>query len=340
MRAASTRAALRLSASLAAALAVFGLCLLAIGKNPLATYAEIVRAGIASSYGLGEILVRACPFVFAALATAIPARAGLVNVGAEGQLAIGMITATGAALALGPRLPGPALLPVLALAGAAGGAAWAGICGVLRVRARLNETISTLLLNYVAALLVQFLIIGLWKDPGSPGFPQTERFETSARLPVVFGTRVHLGVVLAPLVAAAVWLVLSRTRAGFHLRVVGGNAEAARRSGLPVGRILLISMLIGGAVAGLGGMVEVAGLEGRLRPETAVGYGYIGFLASWLARHRPGPAVAASLLFGVIAVGGYSLQIGSGLPSSSVHILMAIVLFAMLERGARTAEVT
>lgn len=333
------RTALRLGAGLAGALLVFGLGLWVLGNDPVAAYADMWRTGLGSSYGLGEIAVRAVPFLMAALATALPARAGLVNVGAEGQLAVGMIASTACALALGGRVPGIVLLPLLGLAGAAGGAAWAAVPAVLHVRANLNETIGTLLLNYVAALLVQFMIIGVWRDPGSPGFPQTARFGPGARLPIVWGSRVHLGVIVAPLVAVAVGAVLRRTRAGFRLRALGGNPEAARRAGLPVGRLLVASMVAGGALAGLGGMIEVTGLEGRLRPGTAVGYGYIGFLASWLARHRPVPIVAASFLFGVIAVGGYSLQIGAGLPSSSVHVLMAIVLFAMLERGrARAAE--
>jgi general nucleoside transport system permease protein len=327
------RTALRLVLALAIALSVFGVALLAAGKDPVAAYRDILMTGLGSSYGRGEIAVRAVPFILAALATAIPARAGLVNVGAEGQLAAGMVAATAGALALGPHLPGIFLIPLLGLIGMAGGALWGFVPGILRVKANLNETISTLMLNYVALLLVQFMIIQVWRDPRSPGFPQTAKFANAARLPIIFGSRVHLGVVIAPLVALAAGLVLYRTKVGFNLRVVGGNHEAARRAGLPAGRILVLSMLAGGAIAGLAGMIEVTGLEGRLRPETALGYGYIGFLASWLARHRPGGIVGAGVLFSIIAVGGYSLQIGAGLPSSSVQILMALVLFAMLDRG-------
>ncbi|MGH2767892.1 MAG: ABC transporter permease subunit, partial [Actinomycetota bacterium] len=185
----SRLALLRLPIALAAALLLFAIGLGIAGGNPIEIYRAILASGLGNSYGLGEIAVRAVPFVMAALATAIPARAGLVNVGAEGQLAVGMVAATFGAIALGPKLPSLALVPLLALMGAAGGAIWAGVPGLLRVRANLNETVSTLLLNYVAALLVQFMIIGVWRDPASPGFPQTERFEPAARLPIVWGSR-------------------------------------------------------------------------------------------------------------------------------------------------------
>jgi general nucleoside transport system permease protein len=275
-------------------------------------------------------LLRATPFVFTGLAVAVPARAGLVNIGGEGQFVIGMVAATGVALHLEP-LPAVLLLPLLALAGAAGGLVWAGIAAVLRVAVNLNEALSTLLLNFVAPLVLAYMVFGPWKDrSGLSNLPQTVEFAESAQLPVYGLTRLHLGIIIAVVVAVLVWVILDFTRWGFRARCVGGNPEAARRSGMGVATMILVTLAVGGALAGLGGMIELTGVEGRLRPGIGVGFGYIGFLASWLVGHRPLGIVGAALLLGAISVAGDSLQIDHGLASRSVYILMALVLLTAL----------
>jgi len=277
-----------------------------------------------------DTIIRATPFLLTGLAVAVPARAGLVNVGGEGQLLIGSVFATGAALELGDRLPAPILLPLLALMGILGGAMWAGIAAALRIAVQLNETISTLLLNFVATLVLTYMVHGPWKDPESFNLPLTEEFSDAARLPAYGFTQLHLGIVVAAIAAVAVWVVLELTRWGFRLRVVGGNAEAARRAGIPVPSYVFLALIGGGGLAGLAGMIEVSGIESRLRPEIAVGFGYIGFLASWLVGHRPLAMVGAAVLLAAISVGGDSLQIDAGLPSATVYVVMAVVLLVVL----------
>jgi ABC-type uncharacterized transport system permease subunit len=284
--------------------------------------------------GLGvsvqDTLIRATPFAFTGLAVAVPARAGLVNLGGEGQFTMGTVFTTAAVLALGGHLPAAVLLPILAVAGMLGGLVWAGICAGLRVAVNLNEALSTLLLNFVAPLILAYFVFGPWKDPQSFNLPLSQQYPGDARLPVYGLTRMHAGILLTVVVAVVVWVILDYTRWGFRARVVGGNPEAARRGGLPVGRMMFIALASGGALAGLGGMVEATGIEGVLRPGIGVGFGYIGFLASWLVGHRPLAILGSALLLAAISVGGDSLQIDHGLPSTSVYVLMALVLLVAL----------
>lgn len=307
---------------------LFALILLLDRHNPLEAFRLLYEGSIGSTYGRNEILVKLVPFVLCAVATAVPARVGLINVGGEGQLHLGAWAATAVILFSGA--PSPLLLPLAILAGAMGGAVWAGIPALLKVWANLNEAISTLLLNYVAVLLVNYVVYGPWRDKATFNWPFTAVFPGAATLPVVFGNRVHAGIFFVPLVLLVMSLVLSFTRFGFEMRAVGGNALAAERSGIAIKRYLFWALIAGGAVAGLAGMAEVCGIQGRLRPGISVHYGFIGFLASWLGGHRPGGVLLASLLFSAIAVGGDSLQIGADLPASTVNIFMALILFAVL----------
>jgi len=313
-------------------LAVFAIFLLMVKTNPLETYWDMLRSTIGNTYGLGEVAVRAAPLILTALAAMVPARARLINVGGEGQLAVGALTTAAMAMVLGDRWPQAPTLILLALAGMAGGAAWAGLAGVLRVKLKLNETICTLLLNYIAFLFVGYIVHGLLKDPESFNWPFSPPLADVARFPTLPHSRVHLGILIAPLVAGLVWYFTARTYWGLRLRVVGGNPEAARRAGLNVERIQLITMLVGGMLAGLAGMIVVAGVEGRLRPATGVGFGYVGFLAAWMVNQHPLWLIGSSILLAIITVSGDSLQITAGLPASSVNILMALVLLGVLAR--------
>jgi simple sugar transport system permease protein len=221
------------------------------------------------------------------------------------------------------------------IGGAVLGGLWAAIPAVLKVATRTNEAISSLLLNYIAALVVTWLCFEPWKDPTSLGQAYSRELEGPERFPVIWGNRVHVGIFVAALAAVVLWLVVRSSTWGFKLRVLGGNPAAAHRAGLAVGGISITAMVVGGAMAGLGGMVEVAGTEGRLRPDLLAGVGFIGFLASWLARHDPLKIIASSLLLGAIAVGGSGLKITAGLSGGAVNILMALVLFGVLGWGSR-----
>lgn len=326
--------ALRLAVSVGFAAGIFALVLLAAGKNPLQAYADILSSTLTNRYGLSEVLVKMIPLLFASLAVALPARIWLINVGGEGQLYIGALVATAGALALG-AWPRWALLPLLMVFAFAGGGLWAAFAGFIRARGWASETISTLLLNYVGVLLVSFFVYGPMKDPQSANYPQTAQLADGAIFPSFFNTRVHLGIVVAVLALLVYTLVLSRTRWGLEIRAIGGNAEAARRTGIPVERYIIVLLLIGGGLAGLAGLGEVSAIQGRLRPSLSPGYGYTGFLISWMAGGNPWGIVAGSFLLAIITTGGDILQMTQRIPGSVVNILMALMLFVVLARRDR-----
>ena len=324
-------------AALGGSLLVFALFLAVRGADPWEALRAIWESAAGDSNALGETLVRATPLLLGALAVAVPARAGLFNIGGEGQLILGAVGATGMSQLLDGSLPAAPTLALMAVAGATIGALWAGVAGLLRQVFATNEAITTLLLNYIASLILTWLVFEPWKDPTSLGQAYSEKLDDRSRFGILWGNRVHVGVLVALVAAVVVWLLLTRTRWGFRLGVLGGNPEAARRAGLGVGALAMGAMLAGGALAGLGGMVEVAGVEGRLRPELLAGFGYAAFLASWLARHHPLKAIAASVLLGGIIVGGFGLKIATGLSGGAVDVLTALVLIGVLG-FARTRE--
>lgn len=329
------REGLRWAVALGGAAVIFGAFVLAKGADPLEAFRSMVTA-LGTQTSLKGVAVQAAPLVLAGLAVAVPARAGLVNVGGEGQLVLGAIAAYGTSLALGGALPGGVVLVLLLLAGALGGALWSGLAGLLRLKVGINEAVTTLLLNYIALDVLLYLIYDTWKDAEGSGQPVTAPLPVPQRLPLLGTTGVHAGILVALGATAAVWWGLRTTRWGFQLRVVGGNPEAARRAGLRVGVLLLSAMAVGGALAGLGGVVQLAGAEFKLRPGFLVSYGYIAFLASWLARHHPVRVAGAAVLLAAIAVSGDSLQLDSGLPAATVNILMALVLLAVFGWARRT----
>ncbi|GIG39109.1 ABC transporter permease [Cellulomonas phragmiteti] len=322
--------AARWAGALLAGLVVFSAFVAANGADPLAVLADIWTSTLTQPGQFQQIVLRAAPIALAGLAVVVPARAGLVNVGGEGQIVVGGIAAAGAAMWLTPFSSVGGVLAGMVVAAALAGAAWAGIAAALRLVVQVNEAVTTLLLNYVALYSMLFLILGPWKDPAALGQSTSVELVDSVKLPVFSGTSIHVGVVLAVVAAAAVWFALTRTSWGFRLTVVGGNAEAARRAGLPVVRLLLTALLIGGALAGLAGFLQLAGMEYKLRPTFGLTIGYVAFLASWLARHKPLPLLLTSFVLAAIAVSGNSLQIGSGLPAASVNILMGLLLVTVL----------
>jgi ABC-type uncharacterized transport system permease subunit len=310
---------------------LFAIVLLIFGKNPVRAYADILSSTLGSVYGFSEVLVKMIPLILTAVAVAVPSKIWLINVGGEGQLYIGALFATWGALNFS-SLPAWILLPLIFVLGFFGGGLWASISGILRARGWVSETISTLLLNYVAILLVNFFVFGPWKDPESANYPQTAPFPDAATLPAFGGTRVHLGFIFAVCFLILFYFVLSRTRWGLEMRAIGGNPEAARRNGIPLARYIVLLMFIGGGIAGLAGMSEVSAIQGQLRPNLSPGYGFAGFLISWMAGGDPLGIVAAAFLLSIIGAGGDILQMTQAIPGSVVNILMALILFVVLAR--------
>jgi general nucleoside transport system permease protein len=317
------------------AFACFGLVLMATGKHPLQAYADTAAFVFGSLEGFTELFVRMGPLVMAALAVSIPARIGLFNVGGEGQIYMGALFATGTALSLA-QFPGWLLLPATIASGFAGGAAWALIPAAMRLLGVANESITTLLLNYIAPLAVGYQIFGPWRSPESSSYPQSYPFAEGARLAILPGTRLHAGLLIAVACLALYAYVLHRTRWGLEMRAIGGNAAACEHLGLPVNSYVVACMAIGGGVAGIAGMAEVSAIQGRLVAEISPGYGYMGFLVAWLAGPSAPRIIAMAFLFAFISSVGDVLQITQGVPFAVVNILMAAILFSVL-CGAKPA---
>jgi general nucleoside transport system permease protein len=328
---------------IAPALAMTGIFLLTaagffvvIGKPPLATLADMVMFAVGDTYSLSETLVKMTPILLCALATLLPARLGLVSVGAEGQLFMGAIFGTAVMLAW-RDVPLLVLVPAMLAGGLAGGAVWGLVPGFLRGRLDINETITTLLLNYVAALLVNALVYGPWKDPGNLGWPATVAFPM-ASLGALFGTRVHAGLVFALAIAVLLGIILARSRWGLELAVLRGNAKVGRMVGLSFSRQAMITMALGGAFAGLAGICETAAIQGRLQPGISVGYGLTGFLVAWLSGHSPVIAIPVSFLVGGLIAAGDSLQLFAKVPAASATILQGLLFATALAVGGVTGR--
>ncbi len=204
------------------------------------------------------------------------------------------------------------------------------MAGLLRVALGANEIIVTLMLNYVAGYLVDAMVHGPWRDPVTHGFPFTPFFGDGAALPILFWEKVHLGLLLAPAAAVGAWWIARRTRFGFRLRVVGHSARAARYAGIDEGKVILAAMAVSGALAGMAGMVEVAGIHHRLQPDFSLGYGFTAIIVAWLARLNPLAAVPVAFLMGGLLTGGELLQISMKVPSAMVQVVQGLVLASVL----------
>jgi ABC-type uncharacterized transport system permease subunit len=301
------------------------------GKDPIKAYVDTFSFTLGTRYGFSEVIVRMVPLLLTAVAVALPSRLGLINVGGEGQLYMGAWLATWGAITF-TSLPQAVFIPILIVLGFLGGGAWASIAGFLRARGLVNETITTLLMNYVAPLIVGFFVYGAWRsrEPGASAFPQSAAFPDAARLPRFFDTRIHLGIILAIVVLIAFWFVMERTKWGLKMRAIGGNPEAARRLGIRLGLYIVVVMFIAGGIAGLAGMAEVSALHGRLRAGFSPGYGFIGFLISWLSGGSPVGILTMSFVLAIVFSGGSLLQITQGVPFAAINVLMAIILFVVL----------
>ena len=253
------------------------------------------------------------PLLLTAVAAALPARLGLINVGAEGQLYMGAWLATAGALYFSKE-PAWLLLPLTTALGFVGGALWALLPGALRAAKLVNEAISTLLLNYVAPLIVSFFIFGPWRSAESSSYPQSPAFVDAARLPNFGGTRLHAGLLFGLAALAIFSFVIRRTRAGLAIQAIGGNPEASRRLGIPVPFYMMAVMATAGGLAGLAGMAEVSAIQGRLVAGLSPGYGFIGFLVAWLAEGSASGMLGMAFLFALLSSVGRRLANHPGRP--------------------------
>lgn len=300
------------------------------GKQPLSVLHTLFVTPLNSLYGWGELAVKTAPLLLIALGLAVGFRANTWNIGAEGQFTMGAISGGGLALAF-PGWHTPWLLIAMALAGALGGALWAAIPAWLRTRFNANEILTSLMLSYVAVLLLGYLTHGPWRDPAGYNFPESAQFSASATLPVLIeGTRMHPGILVALLAALLISLLLTRSFFGFQVRVAGLDPAAARYAGFRQNRLIWSSFLISGALAGLAGMFEVAGPIGQLRPEISPGYGFAAIIVAFMGRLHPLGITLAAVFMALLYLGGESAQSALGLPLSMTGVFQGLLLFLLL----------
>ena len=316
--------------SILLALVFGGLILLAAGANPLQTYKAMAIGAFGGKYNISETLVKAIPLMLCGLGVSVAFRMLFWNIGAEGQLAVGGIAASGVALFWADRIPPPLVLPAMMLAGFAGGALWGLVPALLKAYIGVNEVIISLMMNYIAILWVEHLFYGPWKDPHGYGFPGTAQFPKVAHLPRLPGTRVHLALAFAVLAALFIWVVLRHTKWGYEIRVIGENPRAAAYAGISIVRSIILVMVLSGGLAGLAGMGEVAGISHRLQKGLSVGHGYTAIIVAWLGKLNPWAVLAVAILLAGLLVGGDQIQITMQLPAAVALVLQGAILFFVL----------
>jgi ABC-type uncharacterized transport system permease subunit len=315
--------------ALAFAAGAFSIFLLALGKSPADFVVLVWKGAFGSFFSLQNTLQRAAPLLLTALCVAIPAQLGLVIIGGEGALVLGGLAATVIALPLNGAWP-PLVQFAMALAGAATGGAWIAISGLLRARRGVNETVASLVMAYIGIALFNHLVEGPLRDPSSLNKPSTWGIGDANMLGPLPGTELHPGLAVGVVACIACWVLIFRTSWGFGARVTGGNLRAAMLQGLPVARLIVLACFIGGACAGLAGMIEVAAVHGRANASLIAGYGYAGILIAFLARHNPLAIIPMAVLLGGIGAAGGLLQRRMGLPDATVVVLQGFIFVAIL----------
>jgi len=316
--------------ALAVALVLCGLLLVWAGAPLTEAYPALLRGALGSRFAISETLTRATPLIFTGLAVAVAFRAKLWNIGAEGQLYAGALAATGLGSGL-LALPAALMIPLLFGAGALAGGLVLLFSAWLKLRLRVDEVVTTLMLNYVVLLLVSYLVFGPWKDPMAMGWPQAMPVVDEGILPVLWPrTRLHLGLPIALAAAFLVWLLMDFSRWGLEIRALGLNAGAAVFAGVPLGATVLRTALLSGGLAACAGVSELAGTKGYLTLDMSPGYGYTGIAVAMLAGLHPLGVVAAALAVAAIYNGADSMSRGFGVSSYLADVMTASGLLAML----------
>jgi ABC-type uncharacterized transport system permease subunit len=316
-------------AAVCAALLLFGVFLALDGLNPLDVYQEMFRGAFGTWFSFQNTLQRAAPLMLTALCTALPAQLGLVVIGGEGALVVGGVAAAVAGLGLQGSSP-YAILSGMLLAGALSGGLWIGLVGALRAYRGVNETISSLLLAYIAIALMNHLVEGPLRDPMSLNKPATRHIGEANMLGPMPGLDVHWGLLYGLVACLFAYVLMKRTVFGFAAAMTGGNMRAAQLSGLRVRHLMVLTCFLAGAAAGTAGMVEVAAVHGRANASLVAGYGYAGILVAFVARQNPLAVIPVALLVGGIGASGGLLQRNFNLPDASVNVLQGILFMVIL----------
>lgn len=319
--------------ALLASLIPFGIFVALAGANPFDVFRLMYKGGFGSSFAWQDTIVRASPLLLAALCTALPARIGLVIIGGEGAVVLGGLFAAVTPMAVAkviPHAPPVLVLGLMCAAGIAVGGLWITLAGALKYYRGVNETISSLLLTYIAIAIFNQLVEGAWRDPASLNKPSTPPIGAAYTIGTIGGTDVHWGPIFGVICCVLAWVFIQHTTLGFAARIAGGNLRAARVAGLSVGRLMLLVCFLGGAGAGLAGTIEVAAVQGQANATGLIaGYGYAGILVAFMARQNPLGVIPVAILLGGIKASGGLLQRRLGLPDATVLVLQGI-LFVMI----------
>ncbi|OWW04804.1 ABC transporter permease [Rhizobium sp. R72] len=311
-------------------LALFCLFVLVIGKSPATLFQLMYTGGFGSWFSIQNSLSRAAPLLLTALCVALPARLGLVIIGGEGAVVLGGVAAAATALPLVGTFPALFVLMLMAAAAMIVGGIWIGLAGFLRHYRGVNETISSLLLAYIAIALMNQFVEGPLRDPASLNKPSTAPLPAEYMLGKIPGMDVHWGLAIGVTACIVSSVLIEVTSYGFAARIAGGNVRAAQIQGLPVGRLIVGFTAIAGSLAGLAGMIEVAAVQGSANASLAAGYGYTGILVAFLARHNPLAIIPVAILLGGIDASGGLIQRRMGLPDATVLVLQGTLFVVIL----------
>lgn len=307
-----------------------GILFAALGLDPMQTLRQFLIDPISSSYGLSELGVKATPLILCALGLSLGFKAGIWNIGAEGQLTIGAVAASGVALAFYGE-PGPHVLPLMMVAGVAAGAAWGGIPALLRTQFKTNEILTSLMLVYIGILVLSYVVHGPFRDPDGFNFPESRLFEDAARLPTLLtGTRLHIGLLFALVAAGVTWVFMSKHIIGLQILVSGQAPRAARFAGYSQKKLIWLAFLVSGGLAGLAGAGEVSGTIGQLVPVISPGYGFTAIIVAFVGRLHPVGIIGAGFLLALTYLGGESVQMFAGLPQAITGVFQGMLLFYLL----------
>lgn len=315
-------------ASIVVALLIGAIFILFNGMNPITVYTKMFSGAFGSTFGISETIVKAIPLLLCGLGVAIAYKIAIWNIGAEGQFVLGAIGATAITIYF-PNLPGGLYIPLMMGAGMVAGAVWGLFTAIPRTYFKVNELITSLMLNYVALLLLDYVVYEPWRDPEGFNFPGTPIFTPFQVLANIGGTRLHMGLVLAIIAVIVFAFLLAKTRWGYELKLLGSNPTAAQNAGIKINKHILIVMMMSGGLAGFAGAIEVSGVAERLMYGISPGYGYTAIIVAWLAKLNPWAMILTSVFIGGLIVGGYSVQT-IGIPSSFSLMLQGLILICLL----------
>jgi len=317
---------LRLAAA-AAALAASGIIMALMGYNPLEVYGKILSGSLGTAYRFRETINKAIPLSVLSLGTAIAFRMKFWNIGQEGQFYFGAFGASLVAFSF-PGLPAPLLLSLMFVAGMVFGGIWAMIPALLKIKFSTNETLVTLMLNYIAIKWISYLQYIAWKDPQALGFPKISRFSYNAILPSLFS--IHIGWIIAICLAFLIYVLLKRTKLGYEIDVIGESEATARYAGMGVFRITVLAIALSGGMCGAAGMMQASAIEHSLSDQLSGGLGFTSVIVAWLARLDPGMILIIAFLFSLLIQGGNFLQSSLQIPASISLVLQGIIIFFVL----------